>query len=281
MWFFSEKENIFLKHLIFLFVLCLNFFSFYSFSIILESKSLKDILDHVYKNNAYKSNINKSLKSLKNKDVVVVFDIDSTIAYLEHDIEYLVCGREKELLEKGFDKNYSIDLALCEYFVISKKAKLFPIDSSPEIIMELQKKHIPVIALTNRSIPVIYSTVKSLKNIGINFGKNAIFCRDLDLAVSHKGFYHKNIIFSGKNDKGKMLAKFFDTIGYKPKKIIFVDDNKRNVESVDKAFAGIKDLECICLRFGFMDEKKKNFDLNNAKSGVDSLKIEVGLEPLR
>lgn len=50
----------------------------------------------------------------------------------------------------------------------------------------------------------------------------------------HCNFY-KGILSVGKTSKGKALLNFADLAGYKPSKIVFIDDLKENIKSVEDA----------------------------------------------
>lgn len=234
-------------------------------STIIESKSIQEVFDYAQ------------------KDSLIVFDLDSTVGFLENGIEYWVEHKLDELKKKGLNPEMAYDLVLCEYFVLSPFAKFLPIDNSPSVIRLLQKMGTKTIALTNRSIPVYKTTIKNLKKMDIDFSKNSLNRSTFDLAVTHNGIYSKGIIFAGKNDKGKMLYAFLDKIKYRPKKIIFVDDMQKNVISVQKEFeegpGKAFGCEFIGLRDGFMDEAKKNFDPISCYNTIKNIKIQVGLEP--
>ena len=61
------------------------------------------------------------------------------------------------------------------------------------------------------------------------------------------------------NNKGDVLKLFLAKAKVKPAKAVFIDDKKKNVESVDQALASMG-IECDCIRYGFLDEKVKKFD---------------------
>jgi hypothetical protein len=230
-------------------------------AVIIESSEIEDVFKYADKNS------------------IVVFDIDSTLVEIEYGLEYWVSYKAKELEKIGLANDKACDLALYTFFVISQVAKLFPINNSPKVIGELQKMKIPSIALTNRSLPVVKRTKKLLKNIDIDFSKNGLIEKDLDLQVTHNAMFSKGIIFAGKNDKGKALALFFNKINYAPKKLIYVDDRVEYVKSVEKEFDR-NNIEFIGIRYSFMDGKKRDFDPVVAEKNIDKLKIQLGLEPI-
>ncbi|KKP26483.1 MAG: hypothetical protein UR12_C0037G0002 [candidate division TM6 bacterium GW2011_GWF2_30_66] len=230
-------------------------------AVVIETSSLDDVFKYADKNS------------------IVVLDIDSTLVEVEHGVEYWVEHKQEKLEKMGLQPEQACDLVLYTFFIISRVAKLFPINDSPKVVNKLQKMGIRTMALTNRSLPIVKRTIKLLKDIGIDFSKNALFKNDLVLNISHKGMFYKGVIFSGKNDKGSMLKEFFKKINYTPKKLIFVDDKVKHVKSVEKKFDD-GNVEYIGIRYSFMDEKKKNFDPIEAENGIRTFKIALGLEPI-
>jgi len=120
--------------------------------------------------------------------------------------------------------------------VIHQFIDLKTIHNSDQIIHTLQNS---VIALTNRSLPIIKRTIEQLNNIGIHFSKTAPLKKDADLFDTHKAKYVNGIIFSAHNDKGKILFNFLSKITpedlKKIKRIIFIDDRLNHVKSVELA----------------------------------------------
>jgi len=232
------------------------------YPVIFESHNLSDIYKYL------------------DKDSIVVTDIDNTIVKtIPKEVEPWIKYKTLELRKKGLSYKEALNHALYMFMIISKLTKLVPLGNSPKIIHDLQKKNIPIIALTNRSIPVVKRTIKQLKNIGIDLSKNNLYKNDIDLQVTHNGKYSHGIIFTGSNDKGKMLYEFFKKIKKTPKKIIFVNDKIKNVKSVEKA-AIQNNAEFIGIRLCLMDKEKKDFDPVAAKKQILKLETKLGFHPL-
>ncbi|MCK5632764.1 DUF2608 domain-containing protein [bacterium] len=230
-------------------------------AVIVESKNLNDIYTHLQ------------------KDSIVIFDIDNTMTKISPAIEPWVHSKTAKLEKKGLAHDEAFHFVLAMFFTITEITSLVPIGNAPAIVHDLQKKKFPVIALTNRSIPVAKRTIQRLKKINIDLSSNHISKNIMNLYDTHAALYSNGIIFTGSNDKGRMLFTFFDAIDYKPKHIIFLDDRQNNVESVDLACKQ-NNIECICLRVGLMDEVKKNFDHTQAEKIIYNLKQKLGFEPL-
>ena len=229
--------------------------------IIIESDNLEDVFTYA------------------DKDSIVAFDIDDTIAELPLGLAQWIEYRFFELQKMGFDKKEAYEIVLPMFFTINNFVKLVPIGNSPNIVYELQKKDIPVIGLTNRSIPMIERTIDQLESIDIDFSLNSTFQNNMKLSATHMGAFCQDIVFAGFNDKGKMLFLLFKKTGFYPKKIIFVDDRLEQIEAVEKK-AIEHNIEFIGIRFSLQDNKKINCDIKNLEKNFYNFKVVLGMEPI-
>jgi len=236
------------------------FFTMQTHATIIESNKLEDIYKYVDQNS------------------LVIFDIDNTLGIVEDGAEAWVDYRTDDLLKKGLSYDDAFPLVIAMFCTLIEFAKLKPIGNSPDIVKNLQKKEIPVIALTKRSPPFANATIKHLKNIGIDLSKNKLYQKDLLLPVTYLSLFSHGIIFTGGNTKGNVLAAFLKKINYTPKKIIFIDDQKKRVVSVEQ-MCKKHNIPFIGIRFSLMDNIKKRFTPKAAKQ-IHELKIKAGFEPL-
>lgn len=131
-----------------------------------------------------------------------------------------------------------------------------------KIILNLQKRKIPTIALTkvgtekygyiNDPMTLRTSRLKE-KGIIFSFGKlneRIIFGDDSG--------YNSGIIFAGKQSKGETLKYFLENIAlWKPQHIIFIDDRVKHLESVNNI------CEKIGIKFTGFHYKAAVFDTDN------------------
>lgn len=203
--------------------------------------------------------IESYIKDHYDDQTCIVFDVDYVLITGKDKI-FRPCGEKKglrkqlfnSLKEKTLNKYKIIDgkkIPLYEYLmnVLIFMTKNECVDSQlASFIVKLQKKF-PVIALThNESGPIglisSQSTKKinDLKEIGIEF-KNAFFCPEriiLNQVSSKEGLYpvyDKGVLFTNGVKKGEVLKAFLISQNYKPKKLIFIDDRKEYLESVNNA----------------------------------------------
>jgi Protein of unknown function (DUF2608) len=108
-----------------------------------------------------------------------------------------------------------------------------------------------IMGFTARTPGIADKTLQQLESIGVRFqGRSAVHDKDVELRFADVAQFKQGVLFVGEmNDKGKSLLQFLRRINYTPKKIVFVDDRLKNVESVKKALATTK-ITHIEFRYG-------------------------------
>lgn len=242
-------------------LLIFSFIFFNINSVIIESDSFDIIKEHI------------------SPQTIVVMDLDHTVIENKVDLDTWIPLNIQALKEKGLPVDEAVFYSLSLYYNLQNFVGASSIGGSAEVISFLQVKNIPVIALTNRSKPILDKTIEQLTSIGIDFTKTALYKDDLNVCLNYVGKYSNGIIFCGSNDKGKTLFKFFDSINYKPKKIIFIDDKLKYVESVEKSSKKL-DIEYVGIRFSLQDTKKNLSEDNKEKlkKDIENLKINIGMQ---
>lgn len=128
-------------------------------------------------------------------------------------------------------------------FVFENIPPKTPDPAIPALISELQSRGIPTFAFTSRGRHEWYSsqipdidliTEKLLLQIGIDFSQTPLNAKLSLLPVLFSDFYHKGIIYTtNTRNKGELLLEIFEKTGYKPSKIIFVDDKIDSLVAVE------------------------------------------------
>ena len=245
------------KYLIATLCLSIGLYLIYSWSqripdIIVESKSITDIYTYI-KPNEY------------NKDLLVIFDIDNTIAITPTPLgsDQWFYAMKKTFVETGTTNQEAIDLLLPQYIHIQRNTWLIPVEKNTiSVIHTLQKQGVSVIALTARSFELAHRTIEQLHHMGIYFTKTDPYECPITYGNKKPGIYIDGIIFSGNYDKGEMLINWLKQSKYRPKKIIFIDDKLKNLHSVEKALHN-RDYPFIGIRYGYADEQVHNFSLES------------------
>src|SRR3990167_753472 len=206
------------------------------------------------------------------KDVLVVFDIDNTLAAPKKELGsdewfgYLI----QKKMEEGYDAFQALYLILPKYFYAQFNVPLIALESdSVDFLNSLKKRNIDFMSLTARSLYIADRTLDQLHNIGISFSM-ATKIPDFALSLAHPAIFKEGILFSGSNDKGESLISFFDTNNYHPKKVIFLDDKNKNLLTVENALLK-REIQFVGIRYSGADEKVKNFDTEAAEKQLQNI----------
>lgn len=210
----------------------------------------------------------------QDKKNLVIFDIDNTIAEPYSDLgsdqwfNHIVTVYQK----RGFSDKDAFKTAVKLYHHLHTFLDMQPVEAeTPTFINSLQKQKIPVLALTARSF--IERTFEQLGTIAIDFAHTAVSDGVFDLTQQNPAFYQNGIIFSGNNDKGRVLCAFFDRTGYQPDKIVFVDDKESNIASVERAVEA-RGIQFIGIRYSRLDKKVKALNITKAQEQLTALLAE-------
>lgn len=194
-------------------------------------------------------------------EILVLLDIDNTVACPHTDLgadqwfEYKV----QQNRAAGHDLHGAIALVLPHYFYIHFKIPLRTVeDDTRHVVHALQAAGFNVVCVTARSLYIAERTVEQLDHIGLRFSFMQI-AQDMPLRLAHPAVYKHGIIFCGLNDKGESLMHFLESVEYKPKKIIMIDDKAKYLHAVEKA-AGSKNIDMLGLRYGYCDAAVAAYD---------------------
>jgi hypothetical protein len=147
-------------------------------------------------------------------------------------------------------------------------------DGLPQIIKKMQDRGVAVLVLTSHWTGKFHD-IKSVENLR----KNELNQFDFDFKKSWKGIgkmtfyelpaklpkynvtrypvFENGIIFACNLDKGKVLQKFLERIPQKFSKIIFVDDKRKNIRSIEK-FCETNNVSGKCVQYKKAELFKKN-----------------------
>lgn len=176
-----------------------------------------------------------------NQDDLVVLDIDEVIftdqdAILrpEGDLLRAQIFNERYILAKNDKDKKAVAAILTLPLFLAKKQLVEPCIS--ELILDLQKRNIKVIALTSyptslHGMPdnLEKSRLNHLTDFGIEF-KNAfpeqtrLVLKRITSVQNQPPVYDQGVLFTNGHSKAEVLIDFFNHMRYKPKKVIFIDD---------------------------------------------------------
>jgi len=216
------------------------------------------------------------------ENTVIIFDLDDTVfrmpsmlgndAWFQHHVDLK--------RTKGLTYNESTQDVLLTYLLLQYFSELELIDEkTTELITDLQRQQLPVMALTTRCLALAEHTKKELHRLGVHFSFSCPWPHDIDLGITHASKYTDGIIFGANNHKGKLLNQFFEKTDFWPKKVIFLNDKLSNLKPVEEQMEKIG-IEFVGLRYAAEDDRKKQFDAQVAESLLYEYKKKLGIVPL-
>jgi FMN phosphatase YigB (HAD superfamily) len=216
----------------------------------IESYRILDILDHID-------------KTIAPEDHLIVFDIDNTII---ESIDQLASTQwfeamiQRKMKLNDLTEREALQQTLPLNYLLVKHSMIQPIEpSTVSLIKQLQDNQHKVIALTARAFdPLKECTIEHLNKVDIDFTRTCIYPKDI--AINARTQYSSGIIFTDGDHKGNVLRSFMITVGYTPKKIIFVDDKQYNHCAIKDAFQETN-LTTTCIWYRYCAEKETQFDL--------------------
>jgi len=218
---------------------------------IIETTSITSLLDHI-----------------DHHETLVIFDIDNTILELPDGkgSPQWVMALIKHGQSLGLDYTQAYNIIKPVIHDIFMTTVVKPVEPETALIIaQLQQQNIHVIGLTARSTPTVNDTIKHLDSIAISLKSTGLSLKS-PLEIAHLPFpneiqYQEGILFCGFNPKGSMLQTLLKSTAYTPEKIIFVDDQIKDLASVEKTAAEMK-IPFIGFHYTHLAEKVHNFVLD-------------------
>ncbi len=195
-------------------------------------------------------------------NTLIIFDIDNTILepvqtlgsdqWFRHRIAYWI--------DHGIDPERALEKALSEWMAVQNitKVKLAEPETA-RIVKHLQDRGFTVMGLTTRGLGMSTRTNEQLKTIGVHLETSAPVKQDVFFMNQRGVLMRGGTLFTANTHKGKALFKLLDQIDYLPKMILFVNDKRSHIVPIEET-ASKRGIPFIGLRYGFLDEKVKNFN---------------------
>lgn len=210
---------------------------------IIECSTIKDLLSHA------------------DEQTLVMFDMDNTLI---ESASYLggigwFNYHMKIFMDRGLDEAAAADKVYPLWRELQNVIKVKPVeDIAPKVIRDLQARNIKMMGLTGRSPEIAHKTNEQLASINIFFDQTSIYQKDLSLGSS-ASFIGGTLFVDSMDNKGAALERFLTTINYTPQKLVFIDDIKRYLESVQRAVVW-RNVPFIGLRYSATDNRVATFN---------------------
>lgn len=188
------------------------------------------------------------------QDTLVIFDVDDVLIVPKDQILQAQNRKYLEKLNQKLAQSVGKENVDIFYSIIFTQRDNGPVDVKiNDIISQLQSKGVKVVALTN-CFTGRFGKIESmedwryneLKKHGYHFDlswqvlKPKIFTglekigKGLSAKSSSMPVFKSGIVFTSAVSKGQALKAFLQYAGIAPKKIIFVDDKRKHLESVEE-----------------------------------------------
>jgi hypothetical protein len=134
--------------------------------------------------------------------------------------------------------------------------------NAAETIKHLQAQGIWTFGLTARCINPDYmpsadrGTYEHLKSVKIDFTQHPLMNK---VNQETARFFSYGIIFTDHQEKGPYLEKFLQNMDLRPEKIVFIDDNVKQIKSVEKSLEKMG-IPFIGYRYSNLDHFHTQFD---------------------
>lgn len=141
----------------------------------------------------------------------------------------------QQRMQKGMSREEAIRDAYPGWIKTQKACKVKPLEDSfvPTLLM-LQGKGITIMGLTHRQPSVADSTVHQVGSLGFDFLTTAPSKESFVIPAKTPTLYFQGILFvSDYNKKIDIFEPFLSIINKDPKKIVFIDDKRKNVEELE------------------------------------------------
>lgn len=212
-------------------------------------------------------------------DVLVLFDIDNTLiapaTEIASDQWFDACLGWCHA--KGLTPEQAVKYVRPVWISLLKKATMQPVESQAvTLVGDLISKHVPVIAVTFRTIQLHELTAQQLHGVGIDFSTSMLAKKTFVLNDGESCIrFEQGVLFCNGTDKGLAVAQFLDQLQLTPRIIVCVDDKEHHIRSVAKV---VQQRGCsfVGLRYSFLDNKVKNFKLDSGSIAL----LEHDSEPL-
>jgi hypothetical protein len=218
---------------------------------------------------------------LEPEDVIYVFDIDNTVLALNQNLGSVQWFRwQQKLILDNVEKNRVADTV---DELLNKQGLIYKISSAhtPEMttteqVLELQRAGHPVLYHTSRNTDVRDITERDLKKnnllpliktIGPQNGYAGKFLYNADLKNQRAVSFQDGIYMTAGQDKGIWLQLLLEKTATKVKHIVFVDDEIKNLQNVERVFTGITPMT-LC-RYGKVDDVVNRFNNSNKSTEVE------------
>lgn len=246
-----------------------------------SSKALTDTKQAIVKfSSAAKPLISSSSKSSKNmrttwkyeikaiaqvenyvdEKTLVVYDLDNTVyrpvQLIGRDEWFEAHLKREQLGTRDFKQALATTLEV--YDKVHEISQVIPVEENLADIISIMQAKNDVIALTARGGNLATATIRQLNSINVDFNKGKFKDQNFDLLpqqslASRKALSNSGIVFCNGGDKGEYLKDYLDKIGYRPQRIVCVEDKEINLDKIKKMTDSLG-IDFIGLHYTYLED---------------------------
>ena len=193
-------------------------------------------------------------------ETLVVLDIDNTLIEPVQELgsDQWFGSRIKHYQDQNLSGEAAKNKALREWQTVQYLTDVKLVEKGiDDILSDLQRKQIPMIGLTTRGMEMCVRAVDQLESVNIDLEKTSPTKEQLYFVNERGVLFHKGILFTDNTHKGEALRKWLARIGYRPKKVLFVNDKLSHLKPVEEVCLE-EGIGFVGLRYGYLDEKVSN-----------------------
>lgn len=211
---------------------------------IFESKRIESILDFIDNNTFF------------------IFDIDHTLIETSQVIgsthwqKHLV----RRLIDQGLARVDAEKQAQALWKQIQHQSPVRIVEEAISgLIAYLKARKVPILGLTSRDVEIVDLTFKQLASVELHdiFDvQSPCYSFDID-PVCH---FSKGALFCGDNRKDVGLKLLMDHLDFKPKKIVFIDDQKSHLYELEE-MAYASGIQYVGMHYTASSHERFNYDI--------------------
>jgi hypothetical protein len=203
----------------------------------------------------------QEILSLSQPDTLVILDIDNTLIrpcqslgseeWFQHHL--------KQQIDATHDNNEALNTTIDLLHGIYAVTKVQLMEQkTAEIVRQLQDQGGVLMGLTNRGPAAANMTVRHLASVGIDLATASPSKTSFPLIDISETLYHHGILFTNGKSKKQSLLSFFRQLGWRPRRIVYVNDQRKYLEEVS-TFEN-EGILFVGLRFTGGDLYSRNFN---------------------
>lgn len=192
----------------------------------------------------------------------IFLDIDETLIMPKTNFIYGTTKTENFI--KGLVQKYNrntLDIIFQKMEEHYYQSKVIPVESHQTLkfLKHLHHKNVKIFGLTARNYnsPYTNQLLKNLKDLGIHFSQFQNPFEDYQV------IFQNGIFFANNTNKGVVIKRFLEKFSdFTPKKIYFVDDQRKNCEDVNEILK-FMNIPFISFHYRAAEENIKESEMND------------------